>query len=578
MKKNKKMILAGNALFNGIVFDREDRESITMKDEEGKITVTVHEFEPYDKKSFTDLPFIRAFSSLKAQSENSLFNVSESLKQVSKSLNMNLQVQGITKEEMKWVYLILFLLAILIIIVLPWGISLLFPQKALVEFMIKSVLVISALLMYSLSKKIRPLLRYHGAEHKLINACEKLEEEELTLENVRKMSRFHIRCGTNFLFYFIFLTLLETLLIPSTSIWLKLLFEIIGLVLNISIAYEIVFLLSYIPKPFQYLFYPSLVIQLFTTKKPTDEELKVGLYGIQACIYENLDKKLKEFIIRYKMENKDLVDFEKYTFQEMLQIVSYVTHRSVNDLYIDLNHFVLNYNEQIEITRLWDQLYKEKIPLQYIVQKAYFYHEQYLLSPDVLIPRQDTEVLVEKAIEYIGNYELQDMLDLCTGSGCIGISVAKNTDISHVILSDISKKALEVAKKNIALNQVQSKVETIETDLLNYYIEHEMKFDIIVSNPPYIKSETIQLLDEEVRKEPILALDGGKTGLDFYIRILNDGYKVLKENGYLLLEIGYDQLEPVKEHILRREQYELIEFVKDYSGNDRVVICKVKSC
>lgn len=238
-----------------------------------------------------------------------------------------------------------------------------------------------------------------------------------------------------------------------------------------------------------------------------------------------------------------------------------------------MNEYLLSYNEQIEVIRLLDQLFKEDVPLQYITNRAYFYNEEYIVNHHVLIPRQDTEILVQKAIEYISKYDLKKMIDLCTGSGCIGISIANNSDIEKVILSDISKEALSVARQNIQLNNA-TKVVAYLSDLLELYIDNKTVVDIIVSNPPYIKTDVIQTLDKTVLKEPRLALDGGKSGLDIYIKILDQAKYVLKEHGYLMFEIGYDELEELKHIISTHPEYELIESIKDYGGNDRVIICR----
>ena len=164
---------------------------------------------------------------------------------------------------------------------------------------------------------------------------------------------------------------------------------------------------------------------------------------------------------------------------------------------------------------------------------------------------------------------------MCTGSGCVGISIAKNTDIKIAFLVDISKKALDVAEKNIKLNDVFNKVKTIHSDLFNVFLDKaENTYDIIVSNPPYIPTNDILSLDENVKKEPFIALNGGKDGMDVYRKIFTQAKKVLKNNGLLLLEIGYDELAKITELIKNDDNYILVESVKDLGGNDRVVVCR----
>ena len=198
-------------------------------------------------------------------------------------------------------------------------------------------------------------------------------------------------------------------------------------------------------------------------------------------------------------------------------------------MYINLDTISINLKDQIVIESLLNKLYKENIPLQYITNTQFFYNEEYFVNENVLIPRQDTEILVEKAIWYITNENLTTLIDMCTGSGCVGISIAKNTDIKIAFLVDISKKALDVAEKNIKLNDVFNKVKTIHSDLFNVFLDKaENTYDIIVSNPPYIPTNDILSLDENVKKEPFIALNGGKDGMDVYRKIFTQAKKVLK--------------------------------------------------
>ena len=221
----------------------------------------------------------------------------------------------------------------------------------------------------------------------------------------------------------------------------------------------------------------------------------------------------------------------------------------------------------------------DNIPLQYITNKQEFIGIEFYVDDNVLIPQPDTEILVEEVISICKkniNNELK-ILDLCTGSGAIGIALAKNLEKYNITLSDISLDALNVAEHNCKqiidnqeINGSINQIQIIQSDLFQNI---EEKFDIIVSNPPYIKTEIIETLDKEVQKEPKLALDGGKDGLDTYRRIINEAYKYLNPNGYLCLEIGYDQKEEVISIIKCSNQYENIYSKKDLAGNDRIIIC-----
>ena len=206
----------------------------------------------------------------------------------------------------------------------------------------------------------------------------------------------------------------------------------------------------------------------------------------------------------------------------------------------------------------------EGIPVQYLVNEQEFYGLKFFVNENVLIPQPDTEIIVEEALNIISDGDR--VLDLCTGSGVIGVTIA-NKKNANVVASDISKKALEVARIN-ADNLGDSKVTLVESDLFENI---EGKFNVIVSNPPYIKKDVIRTLSKEVQNEPIIALDGGIDGLDFYKKIVEEALNYLEDGGYLLLEIGYDQKEEVLNLVINKN-YKDIRVRKDLSNNDRVVI------
>lgn len=210
---------------------------------------------------------------------------------------------------------------------------------------------------------------------------------------------------------------------------------------------------------------------------------------------------------------------------------------------------------------------KNGMPIQYITNKQEFMKLNFYVDKNVLIPQPDTEILVEKAIEICNNHGNDiKILDLCTGSGAIGISIAKNIKNAKVYATDIKNTVIDIAKQNAKQNNVDN-IEFIVSDMFENIQEKD--FDIIVSNPPYIETDVIKTLPTEVRNEPIIALDGGKDGLKFYKIILSEYKKYLKKDGYLLLEIGYNQAKSVGELI--NLNYSIIE---DLAGNDRVIIIK----
>ena len=283
---------------------------------------------------------------------------------------------------------------------------------------------------------------------------------------------------------------------------------------------------------------------------------------------------IKQALEMAKKENIDLIDSKT--------LLKYILKK---DVIIDSDD--IEERELIQFTKNIEELKKGK-PLQYITNVQSFYGENFFVNENVLIPQPDTEVLVEKAIEIInknvdatlsnfheecknneatiGNFESSKLkiLDLCTGSGAIAISIKKNTTNTEIYASDISENALEVATKNAKkILKDENKIKFIQSDMFKNINE---KFDMVVSNPPYIRTDEIKYLARDVQNEPTLALDGGKDGLDFYRIIRENIDKYLNFNGYLLMEIGYDQ----KDEVL--ELFENSYCIKDYAGNDRVVI------
>lgn len=213
------------------------------------------------------------------------------------------------------------------------------------------------------------------------------------------------------------------------------------------------------------------------------------------------------------------------------------------------------------------------IPIQHITNRQEFMKMTFFVDENVLIPRPDTEILVEEVVKIAKKINAKKILDLCTGSGAIAISLAKYIDKSNITAVDISSKALNVAKLNAKNNEVEDRITFVESDLFKNLKKE--KYDIIVSNPPYIKKEVLKKLDKEVQKEPKLALDGGYDGLDFYRKIIKNADEYLKFNGYLCFEIGYDQKEDVENLLKEQEKYINITCKKDLCDNDRVVIAKL---
>ena len=252
------------------------------------------------------------------------------------------------------------------------------------------------------------------------------------------------------------------------------------------------------------------------------------------------------------------------------QILSYTLNK-------DQQYFVINGDKELQLEE--EKNAKEAIdkiisgiPIQYITNKQEFMTEEYYVDENVLIPQPDTEILVEEVLKICANNNCNaKILDLCTGSGAIAISLKKRMIKSTMFASDVSIKALNIARKNANINGTE--INFIESDLFDKIQEKD--FDIIVSNPPYIKKEVLKTLSKQVQNEPTLALDGGESGLEFYEKIANEAYIYIKNNGFLCLEIGYDQAKEVEEILIKNKYYKDIRVIKDLSNNDRCIISKI---
>lgn len=263
------------------------------------------------------------------------------------------------------------------------------------------------------------------------------------------------------------------------------------------------------------------------------------------------------------------IDFQFY-IKKLKEQFSNVSIRDIKWLVAD----ILQTNSQINIDISLEQenLILQKIkqlnngkPLAYVLNWTPFYNCKFFIDENVLIPRFETELLVEKIIKYANNLNQNlHILDLCSGSGCIGITLQKNLNCK-VDVVELSENACKIIKKNANINN-----STIKIIKSNMFDKISQKYDIIVSNPPYIPTSDIETLDPSVKNfEPKLALDGGPDGLDFYRIIAKNSFKFLKNDGKLFLEIGFNQANAIKK--LLEPNFFDINIYKDLSGKDRFI-------
>lgn len=241
---------------------------------------------------------------------------------------------------------------------------------------------------------------------------------------------------------------------------------------------------------------------------------------------------------------------------------------------------ILNANLQVkkdDIT-LYKYYIKKRcqgIPLQYITNEQEFMGLSFYVDSNVLIPRQDTETLVEVLIEKSKQTPFNQIIEVGVGSGCISISLAKFLNYARITGIDISMEALKIAEKNAKANKVENQIQWICGDLLKGYNE-EKKVDLIVSNPPYITTQDYYALDPDIKEhEPIIALDGGQDGLDFYRKITTQAKKHLVQGGMLAYEIGYNQGQAVM-NILKKQGFIEVEIIRDLAHKDRIILGRIK--
>lgn len=243
----------------------------------------------------------------------------------------------------------------------------------------------------------------------------------------------------------------------------------------------------------------------------------------------------------------------------------------------DKSYLMIHKEEEVDsnIQKHYEEAIKKianGYPMQYITHKQEFMKLDFYVDENVLIPRPDTEILVEEILNRVGKEESIAILDMCTGSGAIGISLAKYLPNAKVSMVDVSRKALEVATRNAKEIGVEKQVKLIHSNMFQEMIDRT--FDVIVSNPPYIETETMLGLEQEVQQEPKMALDGGEDGLDFYRILAKTSTSFLKQDGMLALEIGYNQKESVIKLLEKNGNYKGIVCRQDLAGNDRVILAK----
>ena len=448
--------------------------------------------------------------------------------------------------------------------------------SALILGGIKIIIFIIYLLIILVFKDIRRLYMYHGAEHKTISAYE--HGVELVPEKVKECSRIHDRCGTSFMFIVVIISILLLALFSWLTgvdkidnnvlkAFAQIGIEVVLLPVIASISYEILRFLAKFDNPFVNIFKaPGMLLQkLLTTREPDDEMLAVAIAAFNKVLEMDTDQSVPETSFVTSGILSKMLEKTKKQFAEAG--IDGSDAEWIYSLVLEINRSELSVERKVkayESKRIADIVEKRLTgkPLWYIIGDTEFYGCNIKVDERALIPRPETEILADIVVKTAE--EGNKILDLCTGSGCIAVSVARARDDVTVTASDISEEAISLAKENAKRNGAD--VDFIVSDLFS---KIRGRFDIIVCNPPYIKSDEIPNLQREVREhEPKIALDGGKDGLDFYRRIAKDVKSYLVRGGMLIMECGEGQANDIIQLFPRRD-FAMVQ--KDLSGVDRFV-------
>lgn len=580
----KKCDVGGQAIIEGVMMRGSKGLATAIRTPSGKIEVNVKKTKPITKKyKFLNIPIIRGavvlidslIVGIKTLNYSaSFFEEDEEESKFDIWLKEKLGDKGANDLLVTFTMMISLLVAAGLFLGIPTAIASLFKNTGissvalnLIEAIIRIAILITYMFLISKLDDIYRVFQYHGAEHKTIFCYE--ADEKLTVENVRKFGRLHPRCGTNFLF----LTMLVSVILFSLTgwggFWQRLILRIVLMPIVAGITYEIIKWLGRTESKLgKIIAYPGLKLQELTTKEPDDAQLEVAIESLKAAEGIEYKKKIGELLIDGNKILKE-ANIDTYILDTQL-LLGKVLGKDKLYLITNKEEEVSKFKER-EFYSLIEKR-KNKMPISYILKTTEFMGLDLHVEEGVLIPRGDTEILVEETLKFMDEDKEYEVCDLCCGSGAIGISIAHFRENTKVDLIDYYDVPDKVTKRNIVKQKLSNRAKFIKSDLLNEVINQQKKYDILVSNPPYIKEEVIDTLMEDVKDyEPHTALSGGNDGLDFYRRIVDDSDKILKENGILAFEIGHDQGEEVS-NLMIEKGYKNVRVVKDLAGLDRVVI------
>ena len=605
-KKTQRTHIGGQAVIQGVMMLSKCGMATAVRDDTGEMqTEAIRLTPPEQQAKWKRLPFVRGVVSfvsslvlgmgaLMRSSDVAFTTEEEEPSNLSKWMTEKLKVS--VGEILSVISTILgVVLALALFLLLPNYLTSLIADAApaiggtgsiwynLIDGGFRLVIFLCYILFTLLFKSLRETYQYHGAEHKTINCYE--YGDELTVENVKKASRLHDRCGTTF----IFLVLIVSILIFALVNWalaalhwvtgigwaddiISFIVTIIFLPVVAGISYEVLRLLSKTDSVLVLpLKAPGYLLQKLTTREPDDPMIECAIAAFKKAkeMEDDPNSPERSFVTETKLSK--LLEMMKSRFEK--RGIDASDAEWIVSLTLDIPRSALSQERIVsrkecrEIVNIFDERMTGR-PLWYIFGDTDFCGCKIKVDERVLIPRPETELLVRQALAALKDGD--SMLDLCTGSGAIAVAVAveaaKKKSVT-IVGADISEDALEVARENARINQAS--VTFVKADLFDGI---RGKFDLITANPPYIKSGEIASLDQEVRDfEPRIALDGGEDGLDFYRRIAERIRRYIVRGGMCIMECGEGQAQEIIRIFRETARCDFAMVVRDDAGVERIV-------
>lgn len=578
--KYQKTQIAGQAVIEGVMMQGKTARALAVRDEFGQIRIDSERIKP--KSKARKIPFLRGIINLVLSLTTGTKLIMKSGEVAAQEVDTNQKGMG---ALMAGSVVIGFALAVGLFILLPTAITeWIFAinnrmAKLLIDAAVKIIIMVGYFIAIARIPDIKRVFMYHGAEHKTIACFEK--GEELTVQNVKKQSKHHDRCGTSFIVYVIIVSVAAMLIMGVIAqatgftayfdkIWVRSLIKLALLPLVAAVSYEMIMLFArsrfWLFAPMKWL---GKQMQKITTREPTDDIIEVAIAAHKKVqeMDNDMDQPETHFpppvtLGEFKKQVEPLLAYKTIESSDVDWILCSVLGLKRSQLKDNVSVPV---GYRLRIDKMIERCVSGE-PLQYVLGNTEFCGLLFKVGEGVLIPRMETELVCEKVLSLAQNGR-KKILDLCCGSGCIGITVALKSK-NYVTCSDISKEAIKYTTQNANYHKVE--INIVKGDMLAPF---NSRFDLIVCNPPYVKSGEITALEKKVRdNEPVLALDGGSDGLAFYRYLAENAPKKLYDGGTLVLEIGFGQADAVKE--ILGNNFEVEEINKDYGGKDRIVVAK----